>query len=106
MRKIAGRVPDAFEGRIRYSYGVLEKRIIANVREPMAIRALESLNGLPDPSAESGAVIVDPVEFIRNVDLVRYYTTKFNQFPGAAAQRRQAATVLAERRALQNEAQP
>jgi len=106
MSKIAGRVPDAFEGRMIYSYGLIEKRIETAVREPMAIQALQSLNGLRDPSAASGADIVDPVEFIRNVDLVRYYTTKFNQMPNAAAQRGQAAAVLAERGTLQNQAGP
>jgi hypothetical protein len=44
----------------------------------MSLVPLERTLGLSEPKTVASASIVDPVQFIRDVDLVRYYTAKFN----------------------------
>ncbi|WP_274649193.1 TadE/TadG family type IV pilus assembly protein [Paenibacillus humicola] len=102
MEKAVSRVPDSYEGRIRYSFGLLQKKISVTLREPMSVPALNKLLGRSEPEAEAGAVIVDPVEFIRDIDLVRYYTAKFKEGPDAGKQREQASEVLESRKALES----
>jgi hypothetical protein len=102
MNKIGTRIPQPFEGEINYSYGLLEKRIEVKLHQPMSIPILEKTLGRSEPSSVSRASIVDPVELIRNVDLVRFYTAKFNRNSGGAAKRQQAAQVLSGRQSLEN----
>ncbi|QYR20673.1 pilus assembly protein [Paenibacillus sp. sptzw28] len=101
ISKIGARIPQPFEGEINYSYGLMEKRIEVKLRQPISIPILEKTLGRSEPSSISRASIVDPVELIRNVDLVRYYTAKINRNPGGAAKRQQAAQVLIGRQSLE-----
>jgi hypothetical protein len=97
MGKIAQRIPKPFEGEMSYSYGSLQKRIGVKLRQPLSIGPLEAMLGHSEPRAVSEAAVVDPVELIRNIDLVRYYTAKFGNAPDADSKRKQAAKVLEKR---------
>ena len=60
---------------------------------------LEAMLGASEPKAVGSAVIVDPVEGIR-IDLVRYYTAKFDQTPDGKAKQQQVSEVLSKRKVL------
>lgn len=98
LSRTAGRIPDFYEGEMKYLFGLAQKRIEVKLRKGMMIPPLELLLGHSEPAARSSAAVVDPVEFIRNVDLVRYYIAKFGQGSGSGAKRTQAAQVLNERK--------
>lgn len=85
-----------YKGQISYSGGVLKREIEVRLKAPLSVRA--ALNSwLPrEPKTVSAAAVVDPVEFIRSVDLVRYYAMKFaNRTGGARQSRSQAGQALA-----------
>ena len=85
-----------YEGQISYSGGVLKREIEVKLKSPLSVRA--DLNGWlrREPKTVSAAAVVDPVEFIRSVDLVRYYSMKFaNRTGGARQSRSQAGQTLA-----------
>ena len=85
---------------MRYEYGLLEKRLEVKLLEPLSIAPLEAMLGASEPKAVGSAVVIDPVEGIRNVDLVRYYTAKFDQTPDGKAKQQQASEVLSKRKVL------
>ncbi|UVI31422.1 TadE/TadG family type IV pilus assembly protein [Paenibacillus spongiae] len=101
MNLIASRVPAPYEGQMRYAFGFIEKSIEVRLRQPLSVPLLEAF-GRTEPQSGSRAVIVDPVEFIRNVDLARYYTAKFMQGSGSGgASRAHAAEILNGRKAAE-----
>ncbi|REE67266.1 hypothetical protein A8990_14422 [Paenibacillus taihuensis] len=87
----AGYVPEPLAGEISVS-GMLEKEIEVKLRHPMSIPLLDLLMGCSEPRTVSSVVVVDPVELIRNVDLVRYYAGRFN-----GKEKEQAKQILSER---------
>ncbi|MFC5648323.1 TadE/TadG family type IV pilus assembly protein [Paenibacillus solisilvae] len=101
MNRIIQRIPEPFEGQMSYEYGLLEKTIVVKLLQPVSIGPLEAMLGASDPKAVGHVVVVDPVEGIRNVDLVRYYTAKFGQSADGKAKQQQASEVLSKRRTLE-----
>lgn len=97
MSSESGRIGTPFEGEVRY-YGTIEKRVELKLRQPLSIPLLDSLLGHSEPMTKGSASIVDPVELIRNVDLVRYYAAKFKGGPNGD-QRKQAQVILGDRQA-------
>ncbi|QJC51262.1 hypothetical protein HGI30_06690 [Paenibacillus albicereus] len=71
LSKAAARLSPELRGEFAYRREGLERRTEARLRLPVA--AAEGLA----PAVRASAVVTDPVEFIRSVDLVRYYTAKF-----------------------------
>ncbi|SFS47407.1 hypothetical protein [Paenibacillus sp. BC26] len=98
----AVKVREPIEGVMIYD-GVWVKRIDVKLRQPLSIPPLEAIFGHSEPMAVTDAVIVDPVELIRNVDLVRYYA---GRAAGQSEQgKEQAREVLHNRQSLQDQAQ-
>ncbi|WP_219838693.1 TadE/TadG family type IV pilus assembly protein [Paenibacillus sp. R14(2021)] len=97
----AGRVVSPFQGESR-SKGIIEKRIEVKLEQPLTIRPLELLLGHSEPVTIGSASIADPVELIRNVDLVRYYTGKFKGSAGDDT-RKQAQLILGGRQVMDHE---
>jgi len=65
-----------YEGELSYSRTLLIQSVTTKLKQPLSFSSALSKWGLKEPAAMSAAAIVDPVEFIRNVDLLRYYTAK------------------------------
>jgi hypothetical protein len=85
-----------YEGQICYFGGVLKREIEVKLKSPFSNRSVEKSWLRREPMTVAAAAIVDPVEFIRSVDLVRYYTMKFADWAGGAGDARsQAGEVLA-----------
>ncbi len=85
-----------YKGQISYSGGVLKREIEVRLKAPLSVRAALNSWLRREPKTVSAAAVVDPVEFIRSVDLVRYYSMKFaNRTGGARQSRSQAGQALA-----------
>jgi hypothetical protein len=84
-----------YEGKISYSRGALKRMIEVKLRQPLSIRPFEQGWLKREPKTAASASVVDPMEFIRSVDLVRYYSTKLaNNGGGAAQSHSQAGKIL------------
>lgn len=99
LRAESSRVENPFQGTIRYEHGALEKRVQVKLRQPITIPPLETFLGHSEPASASAASIVDPVELIRNVDLIRYYAGKFKGGMDSD-KRKQAQAILGDRQAM------
>lgn len=85
----------AHEGGINYSHDLLKRSIEVKLKQPLSIDRLEQSWLKREPKSAAFTSIVDPMEFIRSVDLVRYYTSKFaNKGGGAAEAKTQGGKVL------------
>jgi hypothetical protein len=67
-----------FQGAVGYLNSIWNRKVAVKLMQPMSLIPLERTLGLSEPKTVASASIVDPVQFIRDVDLVRYYTAKFN----------------------------
>jgi len=84
-----------YEGLISYSGGVLKRVIMVKLKEPLSAGNIEKSWLKREPKSVSSATVVDPTEFIRSVDLVRYYSSRFaNRAGGAGQAKTQAGQVL------------
>ncbi len=76
----------AYEGQISYSRGILLRKLEVKLKQPLSVEPVEQSWLKREPKTVSATTIVDPVEFIRSVDLVRYYSLKFGNGGGGANQ--------------------
>lgn len=79
-----------FQGNIAYANSLLKREVAVKLKQPVSLAPLELTLGLSEPKTAAAATIVDPVQFIRDVDMVRYYTAKFNN----GTSKQQAAKAL------------
>jgi len=98
LRSAAVAVDDSFRGEARLNRdNPLLKRVTVELRAPVAVQAVSGMIGRGSTQAAASAVIVDPVEFTRLVDLARYYAAKFGNGPSGTAKKSQAKTLLEEK---------
>ncbi|XEC93844.1 TadE/TadG family type IV pilus assembly protein [Paenibacillus tarimensis] len=91
-------IPVSYAGEIAYEQGALVRKISVKLRHAISLSPLEALIGRSEPNSRAQSAVVDPPEFIRNVELVRYYSGKFGGSDGASS-RREAAEILRNKRA-------
>jgi hypothetical protein len=72
-------VRPAFEGQAVYERGVVQRLVQVKLLQPITLSALELLLGKSEPKAVAAAAVVEPAEFIRSVDLARYYGSKLSK---------------------------
>ncbi|WP_339219626.1 TadE family protein [Paenibacillus sp. FSL W7-1332] len=78
MSKGGTAVPASMEGEMRYTNQLLIRKVTTSLNEQVSLTPLSRIlddGGQIKVSAQS--IVVDPVEFIRTVDLMRYYGSKF-----------------------------
>jgi hypothetical protein len=78
LQHSAAAVPDNMPGEMSYTFGLTGRRIDVRLRQLLDFPVLDEIladGGVPEVKAES--IAVEPVEFIRMVDLMRYYGAKF-----------------------------
>lgn len=86
-----------YRGELSFSHKLLQNKVQVKLKQPLSFLHDGQQDGWlsREPKTVAAANVVDPVEFIRNVDLVRYYTTRFqNRSGGAALSKKQAAQAL------------
>lgn len=86
-----GQADLAYEGHISYSRNALKREITVRLKSPLASGLADQSGLVREPKTVSTASIVDPAEFIRSIDLVRYYSAKYANRPGGAGQANQQA---------------
>ncbi|MCR2802347.1 TadE/TadG family type IV pilus assembly protein [Paenibacillus soyae] len=84
-----------YNGSAAYAISGLETYIEVKLRHPLEVMPWETSWIRGEPAAAGRGIIVEPVEFVRSVALVRYYTTKFANYPmGKTTARSRAGEVL------------
>ncbi len=88
-------VPGEMSGNIKYDNGMLVRSVETNLSRPISFPALERQLHKPLRSEiGAGSVIVEPVEYIRNIELMRYYAAKAAGVAGPALQLDKAGAIL------------
>ncbi|MBD3917256.1 pilus assembly protein [Paenibacillus sp. PR3] len=85
-------------GENRYTRKLTSRFVETALRTPMESNVLRRLDDHYEQASLASSIIVDPVEFIRTVDLVRYYTSKLGSGEGgsSASKKKEAGRVLAQ----------
>lgn len=83
LRQSAENIPANMTGELVYSYGLASRTISAQLKRMLQLPILDGL--LEDgavPVVTTRSVVTEPVEFIRTVELMRYYGAKFKSGGG------------------------
>lgn len=78
MSKGGTAVPSSMVGEMRYTNQLLIRKVTTSLNEQVSLTPISRI--LDDGGrieVNSQSIVVDPVEFIRTVDLMRYYGSKF-----------------------------
>lgn len=78
MSKGGMAVPSSMAGEMRYTNQLLIRKVTTSLNEQVSLTPISRM--LDDGGrieVNSQSIVVDPVEFIRTVDLMRYYGSKF-----------------------------
>lgn len=95
MSKGAAAVPDGMQGEMMYDNKVFLRKVNTELSWPVTISPLEKvMSGGTDLQVSSQSVVVDPVEFIRTVELMRYYGSKFKGVGGSRTDPGSASEVI------------
>ncbi|KGE19039.1 TadE/TadG family type IV pilus assembly protein [Paenibacillus wynnii] len=96
----AVKVPVNMPGEIKYTFGLTGRKVSLKLQHLLDLPVLDEI--LTDggvPAVEAQSLIAEPVEFIRSVDLMRYYGAKFqgrsgNEDSGAAMKPKDASEMV------------
>ena len=78
MSKGGTAVPASMAGEMRYTNQLLIRKVTTSLNEQVSLTPLSRvLDDGGQIKVNSQSIVVDPVEFIRTVDLMRYYGSKF-----------------------------
>lgn len=85
-----------YDGAARYVGNGLSRLVEVKLRKPIQLLPWERSLIRGEPGASADGYVVDPVEFVRSVELVRYYSAKLSQYPmGRTTAKSRANEVLA-----------
>ncbi|RXZ84748.1 pilus assembly protein [Paenibacillaceae bacterium] len=93
-------IPSAYQGDMTFKRTALQRAVHVGLHNPIVILPIERFIYRSEPAGRAYAGVVDPVEFIRNVDLARYYLGKIGNKPEAADSRKKASSILSRRQGL------
>lgn len=100
LQQAAEKVTAGMTGELDYTYGLTGRKISAELKRVLHLPVLEELlEDEAEPEVKTQAVVADPVEFIRTVDLMRYYGAKFTgsgqaSGSGSSMEKQDAAKML------------
>lgn len=100
LNRAAQMAPAGLQGEMRYAYGLTGRRISMELEKMLRLPVLDHV--LADgaaPEVFARSFVTEPVEFIRTVDLMRYYGAKFKRGSGgskegAGMEKKNAALML------------
>ncbi|WP_019912945.1 TadE/TadG family type IV pilus assembly protein [Paenibacillus sp. HW567] len=78
LQRSSGMVSANMPGEMKYTYSLTGRKVSAELKKVLKLPVLDDLladKAVPEVTAQS--VVAEPVEFIRTVDLMRYYGAKF-----------------------------
>lgn len=95
LSKISTLVTGNMHGEISYENTLLLRKVSTQLNQIIHLSPLEKvLSGGSSIEVSADAIVVEPVEFIRTVDLMRYYGAKFKGAGGRSTNKSDAAQVL------------
>ncbi|MBT2292344.1 pilus assembly protein [Paenibacillus albidus] len=100
LKKGAGMVPAYMPGEVRYAYNLTGRKVSAELKRLLQLPVLDGiLTDRGQPVVQAQSVIAEPVEFIRTIDLMRYYGAKFKGgsealASGARMEKKDAAEMM------------
>jgi hypothetical protein len=78
LQQSAGKVPANMTGELAYTYSLTSRKVSTELKRVLHLPVLDDiLEDNAEPVVWAQSVVADPVEFIRTVDLMRYYGAKF-----------------------------
>ncbi len=88
-------VPGEMSGNIKYDNGMLLRSIDTDLARPISFPPLERALHRPlHPEVSAGSGVTDPVEYIRNIELMRYYAAKAAGVAGPILKLDKAGAIL------------
>ncbi|WNS41034.1 pilus assembly protein [Paenibacillus sp. MMS20-IR301] len=101
LQQAAQMVPGNLSGELTYSFGLTGRRIDAGLKQVLHLPVLDGLlaDGA-EPAVAVSSYVTEPAEFIRTVDLMRYYGAKFRDASpgsgktGRGMDKKKAASML------------
>ncbi|WP_025689027.1 TadE family protein [Paenibacillus zanthoxyli] len=100
LGKSAVRIPNNMPGEMSYSYTFTGRKVNAKLRRMLHLPVLDDiLSDGAQPKVTAQSLVAEPVEFIRTVDLMRYYGAKFrgksaNNEPKQAMKQQDASAMM------------
>ncbi|WP_235957129.1 TadE family protein [Paenibacillus apii] len=100
LEKSAMRIPDNIRGEMSYSYALTGRKVKTRLKRMLNLPVLdEILSDGAEPEVAAQSLVAEPVEFIRTVELMRYYGAKFrgnsgNAEPEQTMQRQDASSMM------------
>ncbi|MNO35528.1 hypothetical protein D3C76_255820 [compost metagenome] len=78
LRRSSAMVPDNMRGNMNYAYSLTGRKVSTELNRILNLPVLdEILSDEAKPTVNAQSIIAEPVEFIRTVDLMRYFGAKF-----------------------------
>lgn len=94
LSRVASQLPGGFSGEIRYNHKLIVRKVEVSLKRLITMAPLEGFIGDTTQAGSATSYIVDPVEFIRTVDLGRYYGAKFKPSSQNHINRAEAGNAL------------
>lgn len=77
LQRVASQLPTGFRGEMSYQNKLFIRKINVSLQRLVTLAPLDKIIGDSTQRGYAGSYIVEPVEFIRTVELGRYYGAKF-----------------------------
>ncbi|MBP1903441.1 hypothetical protein J2Z32_000053 [Paenibacillus turicensis] len=77
LKRVASQLPTGFRGEMSYQNKLLVRKIDVTLQRLVSLTPLDKIIGDSTQIGYASSYIVEPVEFIRTVELGRYYGAKF-----------------------------
>lgn len=95
LSKVSKLATGNIQGEITYQNALLLRKVSTELDQLINLPLLEQiLSGGSELEASAQSIIVEPVEFIRTVELMRYYAAKFKGSEGSTTDKGNASEVL------------
>ncbi|UQZ35219.1 pilus assembly protein TadE [Paenibacillus sp. PK3_47] len=103
LQQSAAVVPANLTGEMQYAYALAGRKVSAELKHVLNLPVLDGLlEDGADPKVTARSVVTEPAEFIRTVDLMRYYGAKFkeagNSKSGTAMDKQDASAMMSKLR--------
>lgn len=94
LARTGGELPSGLSGEMTYDNSLLSRKVSVLLHCMIPLVPLEKVLGDVEQYGRSDSYIVEPVEWIRTVELARYYGAKFQGRAGAKTDKQEAGKAL------------